>query len=596
MAKMVDKEITGKIREVGYQPFIMIRKREQNEETSFLICQTQNEAGDFVQRLATLGFLDRSAFVKAIDRALQLDVYDAADIWYRWANSSANDGTTVVLHGLAEAEQWRNRLYVGYPVIDIDFCGHDDASAATKLLMLTEFMEGYFHTHGNDSLRFSLIEGAALGISKIAGALGEIETAVRLINRALEVKPYSIHLKAAKQALLLRADDKPVPPRLQKFIGNDDGYLKRFVCPEPFKRFDIGPGGDVLVCCGHWVPTSIGNFIRSDIPDVLNSPTAQAIRKSVTDGTYKYCNHLECGALIQENIPTREEVNDPIITNAIEKNDFKIDTVDQVLFGFDRTCNLSCPSCRTERITEKVSESDEKAHAVAAKLLPLLPKLKKLNINPAGELFASKPSRRILELISPETCPDLVLDIISNGTLFSEQEWNKFPGIHTKVRSVRISVDAARKETFETLRRLGKHDVFVKNMQFLSRLRADAIIPQLKFSFTYQLQNFREMPDFVEFCESMNCDFVIFERLQNLGAFTDLEFRQKAVHLPEHPLHAEFLDVVRNPIFRTRTVWHDFDYEGVELLSRDEVRKRMLPSVLVQVRQEWTKPASDIPV
>ena len=75
-----------------------------------------------------------------------------------------------------------------------------------------------------------------------------------------------------------------------------------------------------------------------------------------------------------------------------------------------------------------------------------------------------------------------------------------------------------------------------------------ASVPQLKFSFTYQLDNFLEMSEFVDFCAEMNCDFAIFERLQNICFPVD-EYRAKAVHFPDHPLHAEFLGVVANPIF-----------------------------------------------
>src|SRR5262249_49980199 len=154
-------------------------------------------------------------------------------------------------------------------------------------------------------------------------------------------------------------------------------------------------------------------------------------------------------------------------------------------------------------------------------------------------------SRKLLELIDNERCPNLVLDIISNGTLFSEDEWNKFPGIHGKVRSVRVSIDAARKETFEKLRRLGKFEIFVENMRFLSRLRESGGIPQLKFSFTYQVDNFREMPEFLDFCAEMNADYAIFERLQNL-AFTHSEYKEKAVHFPGHPCYAEFIEVIKD--------------------------------------------------
>jgi hypothetical protein len=142
------------------------------------------------------------------------------------------------------------------------------------------------------------------------------------------------------------------------------------------------------------------------------------------------------------------------------------------------------------------------------------------------------------------------------------------------VRSVRISIDAASKPTFEKLRRLGRYEPFVENMRFLSRLRATGTIPQLKFSFTYQLDNFREMPEFVEFCASMNADFAIFERLQNI-AFTANDYRAKAVHHPEHPQHIEFLGIISKPIFATPRVWHDFDYQGAAKMTSDQARERL---------------------
>ena len=115
-------------------------------------------------------------------------------------------------------------------------------------------------------------------------------------------------------------------------------------------------------------------------------------------------------------------------------------------------------SSRSDASLSRRTSSAEKARAVEEKLIGLLPAVKILLLNPAGEVLASKPSRKLLELIDNERCPELRLDIISNGTLFCEEEWNKFPGIHNKVRSIRISVDAVRKETFERLRRLGRHE------------------------------------------------------------------------------------------------------------------------------------------
>jgi hypothetical protein len=568
---VLDEHFIGEIRRIGFHPFILVRiGDDQSDAGGYRVCVTQNDAPEFVNELAALPRFGESKLLRGVERALQLEIYDAADLLFSWVRGEGSVDETLYL-GLDEGTDLP--CYMG----DAAFGFGEAAPPGTpydRARMLASAVHSNTATSGNDALRFMLIEAFGLALSRSLGNMGKYLEAARIVDVGLACLPYSIYLKAAKHALVLKLESRDVPPRLVKFIGEDNGYLKQFVCPEPFDRFDIGPSGDVLVCCGHWLPTSIGNILTDPVENILNSTKAQKIRESVTDGSYKYCNHLECGTMIQGTLPTREGLYSSRARQALASSDYRVDSVDQVLFAFDQTCNLSCPSCRRERIVERLSESEEKARAVEQKLLPLLPGLKVLNINPAGELFASKPSRKILELISPERCPDLKLDIISNGTLFSEEEWNKFPGIHSKVRSVRISVDAARKETFEKLRRLGKYGVFLENMRFLSRLRLAGVISELKFSFTYQLDNFREMREFVVFCENMNCDFAIFERLQNLGAFTHDEYRCKAVHHETHPLHAEFIDIIRDPLFRDKRVWHDFDYEGVMNMSRQEATER----------------------
>jgi MoaA/NifB/PqqE/SkfB family radical SAM enzyme len=270
--------------------------------------------------------------------------------------------------------------------------------------------------------------------------------------------------------------------------------------------------------------------------------------------------------LSQQLLPRRDEQVDPSVVKAIDTGRYDVDGADILTFGLDMTCNLSCPSCRKERIVEKVSQATEKTRAIEEKLYPLLPSVKRLHINPAGELFASKPARRLLELIDDERCPNLILNIISNGTLFDETEWNRYPGIHGKVWTVRISTDAATKPTFEKLRRLGNYDVFLENARFLGSLRRSGRIGMLRFSFTYQVDNFREMIDFVEFVKSVGGDYALFERLHNnYRTFSDADFRQKEVHRRDHPLHADFIRIVNDPVFRdTKSVLHDFEFPGRE--------------------------------
>ncbi len=575
LVRPLDQGWLEELGRVKGQPFVWIRLSNGDGAPSVASFDAEPDQARFVEEVGRFDAARPSRLLRALEQAARKETYDSADSFFSWAVSSEPAFETIFL-GLP---RWTLcPAYRGYPLLAVDAGRPARAAGEDRAEILLSLFEAWWPDASDNEARMDIVEALALGLSRLLGRRREPARALKVVEKVLSRRTHSIHLRAAKHALRLLADDKPVPPRLAKFVGDDNGYLKRFVCLEPFKRFDIGPTGDVLVCCGHWLPTSIGNFMRSETSEIMNSAEAKAIRKSVTDGTFKYCNHLDCTALIQEYLPSREQVNDPVIREAIEKEEFSVPHIDRLMFAFDRTCNLSCPSCRRDKIVEKESESEEKARAVADKLLPLLPKLQVLDINPAGEFLASKPSRRLLELVNQDSCPYLLIHIISNGTLFSEEEWNKFPGIHGKVGAIRVSTDAASKDTFEVLRRGGNWERFMANLQFLSRLRRQNGFNHLKISFTYQLRNFREMVEFVELGLSLNCDFILFERLQNMGAFTDAEYRAKAVHLPDHPLHKDFLEIVRHPIFRNPRVWHDFDFEGVDVLSRDVVRRRAIVS------------------
>jgi Iron-sulfur cluster-binding domain len=576
--------------ELPHQPLFAVAIAEHGHEPATLTALDGSERARLVAAIRRAPAFDRCRFLRAYAAALEGETYDAGEDWFAWT-ADADDRFEAVVESVdpqTAAFPGAN----GYPLLYVVERDDGSGDGETRIAALTNLLDGYETRPGNALARNPLLEGLALALSKCLGARGRHGEALALVRRVLQQTPRSIHIKAAENALERRLAGEPVPERLQKFIGADNGALKPRICDLPFTRFDIGPDGNVLMCCGHWLPTSIGNIMTNSTEEVLNSPMAQKIRASMLDGTFKYCNHLECGAMVQDTLPYQSAVDQPVLRQAIDAGRLTLDGVRDLLFAFDPTCNLSCPSCRTHRIVEKPSENEAKADAVERSVLPLLPKLQTLFINPAGELLLSKPSRRLLELVSRETCPDLWLDIISNGTLFTEKEWEKFPNIHDMVRSIRISVDGCTQPTFESLRRLGNFAAFSKNMEFLGRLRAEGVLPELKFSFTYQLGNFREMRDFVYFARGFNCDFVIFERLQNLGTFTNEEYRARAVHLSDHELHAEFLAMIRDPVFRQPCVWHEFEWEGTVDHHTAEERQRWYSDSLKYAGSPFVEPAT----
>ena len=282
---------------------------------------------------------------------------------------------------------------------------------------------------------------------------------------------------------------KPLHRALQRYVGPDDGHLTERTCPFPFERMDIQENGNASVCCAHWTPDfSIGNVLadKVDTSKIYNSDQAVAMRKSVLDGSFRYCDHVKCPWIAGDCLPRKDEVAGLNARRAVETGHLEFDRPRYVCLAFDASCNLSCPSCRLGVVTEKSAIQIRKEEVIETSILPLLRNSERLNLNAAGELFVSRPLRRLLAKLNRRDFPNLSIEIITNGTLLTPREWAKFPGIHDMVDSIRISTDGATKPTFERLRRGARWEPFLDNMRFLATLLDQKVINLLQFSMTYQ--------------------------------------------------------------------------------------------------------------
>ena len=295
-SQLLDDDTVAKIHEIGVHPFVLVCvEGDSDQDRHWLICQTENDLPKFVDELARLPMLGECNLLRGFERALRLETYEAAECWFSWVKQAPLGRAEIVRLGLPLSASLGS--YYGYPIFDVSSAAASD-NEDLRLKTLSTLFEAYLATDGNNAARIRLVEALAFALSRCLGARGEYHEASWIVDCALQLWPSSIHLKAARHALGLQLDGKMVPDRLVKFIGEDNGYLKQFVCPLPFEHFEISPSGEVLVCCGHWLPTSIGNFMKDPIDGILNSARAQKICELMTDGSYKYCNHLDCGAMI----------------------------------------------------------------------------------------------------------------------------------------------------------------------------------------------------------------------------------------------------------------------------------------------------------
>lgn len=387
---------------------------------------------------------------------------------------------------------------------------------------------------------------AALVLARQYRKTHDLEKALVSLKAFVHVSPvYARFLEHAEHALNLEKDGRRVPGALRTVLGDEDDYLARHSCGEPFKNFFVTHDGGVTVCCGVYLPTHIGNVVEHRAEDVLNSEIAQDIRKSVLDGSFRYCDFVKCPALYDETLPVREEVLDH--ETAIEEM-IHVTAPKEIMFGLDLTCNLMCPQCRKEKITVTGSEQNRQYNSAVDGVVKLLHGAEELVINPSGEVFASKSSRRLLHLLGEGDYANLKLNIITNGVLFSEQEWAKFDTLNPMLNWVRVSVDAASKPVYDKIRVGGDFEKLSGNLKFIQTMRERGIIKQFEMLFVYQLDNYKEIPAFARWAKSLSCDRVIFQQLHHYGhaAYSAEDVARLAVFERDHECHDDFIRTLEN--------------------------------------------------
>ena len=534
-------------------------------EITVLGSKAQRESAAAPSLIEWAGVFDRrgassvSKFLRAFDRCEAGDVYDGSVLLYD--SLKGGDGWFELGHHRDEAGV---RVCVRErKVLAPDNWG--DPAASLFDALCEDLRPGAMQ-----NVLPPLPEALGLALARGCCVRGDYQRAHQLVHRLLFVSRQSIHLRAAESAIGLLLKSDAVPEYLKKFVGEDPDALADRFCPVPFARADIHQAGEVAMCCTFWLPTNIGNVFESTADQILNSETAKAIRKSVVDGSFKYCSHTDCEPLINNKLPFKKDYADgdfndefyhidrQILSDAFALKKFDIPNVSYLIFCLDRTCNLSCPSCRTELIMVKGEKRDKLYDVTERVVLPMLKNAKRVMVNPSGEAFVSRPSRRLMQSLAEPGYENLVIDVITNGTVCDKQEWDKFAHMYGRMRIVRVSIDGASKEIIEKLRHGADYDVLMSNLRNIARMHKAGDFTDFYLSFTYQRDNLHEMERFVEFGREMDAG-VLFERLQNVGAFTPKEYYDRAVHLVDHPLHSDFLRIAERVKSSDPRVYIDFD-------------------------------------
>lgn len=316
----------------------------------------------------------------------------------------------------------------------------------------------------------------------------------------------------------------------------EEDLQKRF-CHKPFEHFEVTADGNVYLCCPSYLPVPAGNIHRQTVSEIWNSDAAKSIRASINDASFRFCSRMACGDINAKALPLREHVVPP-----------SDERPTKVHLTHDRACNLSCPSCRIEP-TGNDPAKKAAFDAIEAKLLPHLEDATELSLIGSGDPLLSRAAQSLLSKLSRPVYPRLEIMLQTNGLLFTPAWWQRNPQLHEFPIEVHISVDAARAETYASVRRGGDFQTLQRNLEFISGLRKLGPIRKLGLKFVVQKENFLEMKDFVALGTNLGADVIMFSRLRNWGTYSSEEFIERDVAAPGHPEYPQLCDLLRDSAF-----------------------------------------------
>ena len=343
-----------------------------------------------------------------------------------------------------------------------------------------------------------------------------------------------------------------------------------YVCPKPFEDAALMHEGRLSVCVGAAsVEGRNTPMFYASFDQVWHSNIMKILRLSMINGTYSFCDEQKCELkrdcgkrTIDTNEVhyhfhrTKEEISFIEQKDQLPKDYIFCDSnynirekkyPDVLMFSYDRTCNLHCPSCRKERYT--ADRHEQKILEIFTERLEkeVLPYVNRIKVAGDGEAFSSKIYKNII--FNKELSKQIPhIGILSNGTLLTPSNFDKLAENYDSIK-IFISMDGCTKETAEKLRAGANFEKWKENMSYLGKKREEGAIDFLAFNFVVQRANYMEMPEYVEMCLGFHADEIKFSQIRNTW-YSKEEFEKMSMFDANGQMKDELIEVVKDKIFQ----------------------------------------------
>ena len=329
-------------------------------------------------------------------------------------------------------------------------------------------------------------------------------------------------------------------------------------CQNPWHDLVINNYGATYICKSPaWLSKSIGSIVDyDDIFDLLNSYEARSIRSEIALKRYTYCNHKIC-----------EHLSNPVISKRLNQNpsvdDLQLLTEDkftensktftlptEICLDFDYTCNFKCPSCRTDIINHNQGPMAETNKLLVDKIKHVIidryvKEQQSLTIRWAGgEPLVSHAYLDLWEYIVENKATNIKNIIQTNGSYLKKRS-ALLEEFLPYINQLRISFDAGTGDTYSKVRVNGDWEELLSNCAYVKSLIDKSNFDiTLSSDFVVQLDNFKEIPQYIKTAQSIGFDKINLSKMWNWDTWTADEFTRVNVTDPTHPQYSQLVEIL----------------------------------------------------
>jgi organic radical activating enzyme len=306
------------------------------------------------------------------------------------------------------------------------------------------------------------------------------------------------------------------------YIRGTNDNASKHSCTVPYKTVSVSLDGDCYLCsCEAWLPIPVGNILDfSKLEDIWTSNYANKLQHTVANKEYTYCATSHCG------INHRD-----VHSNSPGYN---------IYLNIDDSCNLACPSCRK---TAKMHIDGPLFHSKQLQIYHMIDLINNTDspvtiiMIGSGDPLASYIVRPLLKKLKLADNKKIIL--FTNGLLLKKvlPETN----IVDSIIQYSISIDAGSKEVYEQVRKPGKFEVLIDNLEWLQQTNNNKVEVVLKFCLS--AVNAHDVIAFEKLCNRLGFIGEI-TKLDDWGTFDN--FSEHAVlDNPSHPLYNVAIEQLR---------------------------------------------------